>query len=39
MFEATFPDIYKECMAAFDAGVWLQEDPGPFIGGAIIYKL
>jgi len=39
MFEATFPDIYKEYKAAFEAGVWVQEDPGPFIGRAIIYKL
>jgi hypothetical protein len=39
MFEATFPDLYKEYKAAFEAGVWVQEDPGPFIGRSIIYKL
>lgn len=39
MFEATFPDLYGEYQEAFEAGVWLQEDPGPFIGRAIIYKL
>ena len=39
MFEATFPDIYKEYKEAFEAGIWFQDDPGPFIGRAIIYKL
>ena len=24
---------------AFRAGVWLQDDPGPFLGRAIVYKL
>jgi hypothetical protein len=25
--------------AAFDAGVWFTDDPGPFLGRAVIYKL
>lgn len=28
--------MYKK---AFDAGVWFAQDPGPFLGRAIIYKL
>jgi hypothetical protein len=39
MFEAGFPEVYRKCRQAFDAGVWLKEDPGPFLGRAIIYKL
>lgn len=39
MFEAGFPEVYKEYRQAFDAGVWVEEDPGPFLGRAIIYKL
>jgi hypothetical protein len=39
MFEAAFPALYQEYEAAFKAGVWLREDPGPFLGRAIIYKL
>jgi hypothetical protein len=39
MFKATFPEWYDRYKEAFDAGVWLSEDPGPFLGRAIIYKL
>jgi len=39
LFEAAFPEIYKQYRQAFDAGVWLTEDPGPFLGHAIVYKL
>jgi hypothetical protein len=39
MFKAAFPDWYKKYRQAFDAGVWLRNDPGPFLGRAIIYKL
>jgi len=39
MFEAGFPEIYQQYRLAFDAGVWIAEDPGPFLGRAIIYKL
>ena len=30
MFEAAFPEVYAEYHEAFDAGVWLEEDQGPF---------
>ena len=39
MFEAIFPVEYKKHRTAFDAGVWIQEDPGPWLGRAIVYKL
>lgn len=39
MFKRLFPDIYQKFQAAFDAGVWLSEDPGPWLGRAIVYKL
>jgi hypothetical protein len=39
MFKAVFPKVYAEYRQAFDAGVWLQEDPGPFLGRSIVYKL
>ena len=39
MFEAAFPKVYEEYQEAFDAGVWLQGDPGPFLARAIVYKL
>lgn len=39
MFEAAFPDVYQNYRQAFKAGIWLKEDPGPFLGRAIIYKL
>lgn len=39
MFEVSFPGWYKRYREAFEAGVWLREDPGPFLGRAIIYKL
>lgn len=39
MFEAAFPKLYEEYQEAFDAGVWLQSDPGPFLARAIVYKL
>jgi len=39
MFKAAFPQWYEKYRKAFDAGVWLREDPGPFLGRAIIYKL
>jgi hypothetical protein len=39
MFEAAFPELYLEYQEAFEAGVWFQDDPGPFLGRAIIYKL
>lgn len=39
MFRVLFPEIYQEFQAAFDAGVWEREDPGPWLGRAIVYKL
>lgn len=39
MFEAAFPGLYAEYREAFDAGVWFEEDPGPFLARAIVYKL
>ncbi|KAJ2932938.1 hypothetical protein H1R20_g4175, partial [Candolleomyces eurysporus] len=39
MFETVFPDWYAKYRKAFDAGVWVPGDPGPFLGRAIIYKL
>lgn len=39
MFKAVWPGIYEEYQTAFDAGRWFEEDPGPFIGRAIVYKL
>lgn len=38
-FEALFPDYYAQYEQAFKAGRWIAEDPGPFIGRAIVYKL
>jgi hypothetical protein len=39
MFEELFPEEYHTFKKAFEAGVWLEEDPGPWLGRAIIYKL
>lgn len=39
IFEELFPKEYEEFKEAFEAGVWLEEDPGPWLGRAIIYKL
>ncbi|KAI1786781.1 hypothetical protein LXA43DRAFT_1085283 [Ganoderma leucocontextum] len=39
LFKHAFPEHYEEYCAAFDAGVWYTEDPGPWIGRAIVYKL
>jgi len=39
MFEAAFPQYYAKYREAFDAGVWFTNDPGPFLGRSIIYKL
>lgn len=39
LFETVFPEIYREYREAFEAGVWLSDDPGPFLGRAVIYKL
>lgn len=38
-FRAFFPKYYEKYKKAFDAGVWLTEDTGPFIGRVIVWKL
>jgi hypothetical protein len=38
-FSAAFPDEYTKYKEAFDAGVWNLEDPGPWLGRALVYKL
>lgn len=38
-FKVAFPEYYFEYKAAFDAGVWMTEDPGPWLGRAIVWKL
>lgn len=39
MFKVSFPAYYERYRAAFAAGNWFTEDPGPWIGRAIVYKL
>ena len=39
LFKHLFSKQYEEYQAAFNAGVWYTEDPGPWIGRAIVYKL
>ena len=39
MFKAVFPEEYQRYRKAFDAGVWIESDPGPWLGRAIVYKL
>lgn len=39
MFEALFPEYYQRYRKAFDAGVWLRADPGPYLGRAAVYKM
>jgi len=39
MFKAAFPKVYAQYHQAFNAGVWLQEDPGLFLGCLVVYKL
>jgi hypothetical protein len=38
-FAAAFPTEHAQYKEAFAAGVWLTEDPGPWLGRAIVYKL
>ena len=37
--EAIFPNWHTQYNEAFRAGCMFNEDPGPFLGRAIIYKL
>lgn len=39
MFEILFPKEFKKFQKAFEAGVWEEADPGPWLGHAIVYKL
>ncbi|KAG1875260.1 hypothetical protein C8R48DRAFT_592220, partial [Suillus tomentosus] len=39
MFKISFPDYYKIYKKAFKAGQWIQADPGPWLGHAIVWKL
>jgi len=39
MFKAAFPEHYEQYREAFKAGVWFPEDPGPFLGRSVVYKL
>jgi len=38
-FKTVFPQWYTRYQDTFDAGVWFADDPGPFLGRAIVYKL
>lgn len=38
-FAVLFPIAYKKFSKAFEAGVWVKDDPGPWLGRALIYKL
>jgi hypothetical protein len=38
-FAVLFPAAYKKFSEAFAAGVWVKDDPGPWLGRALIYKL
>jgi hypothetical protein len=38
-FAKAWPDEYERYREAFEAGVWYREDPGPWLGRAIVYKL
>jgi hypothetical protein len=38
-FKKLFPAAYEKSAKAFDAGVWVEGDPGPWLGRALIYKL
>ena len=38
-FAASFPDHFARYEKAFKAGVWRQEDPGPWLGRALVWKL
>jgi len=38
-FKAVFLEWYDRYQQAFEAGVWFADDPGPFLGRALVYKL
>lgn len=39
LFKVAFPEKYDQYRKAFEAGVWIQADPGPWLGRVIVYKL
>ena len=39
LFKVAFPDYYASYSKAFEAGRWEEQDPGPFLGRAIVFKL
>ncbi|KAG2359430.1 hypothetical protein BDR07DRAFT_1292300 [Suillus spraguei] len=39
MFKAAYPEEFIIYENAFNAGVWEAEDPGPWLGRAIVWKL
>ncbi|KAG1830810.1 hypothetical protein EV424DRAFT_1305306, partial [Suillus variegatus] len=39
MFKVSFPNDYEIYEEAFKAGRWIQADPGPWLGRAIVWKL
>ncbi|KAM6502317.1 hypothetical protein JOM56_002294, partial [Amanita muscaria] len=38
-FAVLFPEAYERFKKAFAAGIWVKDDPGPWLGRALIYKL
>ena len=39
MYEVLFPTEYEQLQPAFEAGRWIIQDAGPWIGRAVVYKL
>ena len=39
MYKVLFPELYEKLKPAFDAGRWFKQDPGPWVGRALVYKL
>ena len=39
MYEVLFPEEYERLKPAFEAGKWIMQDAGPWIGRALVYKL
>jgi hypothetical protein len=39
MFRVAYPAYYEKYRLAFEAGVWEEADPGPWLGRAIVWKL
>ncbi len=39
MLKCVWPDHFRQYDEAFKAGQFWEEDPGPFLGRAVVYKL